>query len=97
MLVSFKFKLKKNSQHINKNSRMKILFLLLIFSIGIWAANLPIENYLDENDALLNRTSRQVGSPKQQKAYQASFGYVGQKIYESVAGGKTNFMLLLLF
>ena len=63
---------------------MKILFLLVVLTTnGIWAAHLPLE----ENDAL-NRTSRQVGSPKKVDQYLSTTGYIFRKGVELVAGGK---------
>ena len=71
---------------------MKILFLLVVLTTnGIWAANLPLE----ENDAL-NRTSRQVGSPKKVDQYLSTTGYIFRKGVELIAGGKINVFCYLL-
>ena len=69
---------------------MKILFLLVVLTTnGIWAANLPLE----ENDAL-NRTSRQVGSPKKVDQYLSTTGFIFKKGVELIAGGKINVFVI---
>ena len=69
---------------------MKILFLLVVLTTnGIWSANLPLE----END-VLNRTSRQVGSPKKVDQYLSTTGYIFKKGVELIAGGKINVFVI---
>ena len=70
---------------------MKILFLLVVLiTNGIWAANLPLE----END-VLDRTSRQVGSPKKADQYIGTATYLLQKGVNYLAGGNNNYLCFL--